>query len=123
MTLFPWTESDTAKAEQIWLENQKQHDLSTSIGKTAGIDPNTGCVWIGESIQDVLSQRDADKIESLIVLRTHRFKNLLSQRRSKVIAGKVSEDGLDIPLSKALFSSIRAKCQQNRIDLLYHSKK
>ncbi len=66
MTLFPWTESDTAKAEQIWLEYQKQHDLSTSIGKTAGIDPNTGCIWIGESIQDVLSQRDADKIESLL---------------------------------------------------------
>ena len=66
MTLFPWTESDTAKAEQIRLEYQKQHDLSTSIGKTAGIDPNTGCVWIGGSIQDVLSQRDTDKIESLL---------------------------------------------------------
>ena len=66
MAFIPWTESDTAKAEQIWLEYQKQHDLSTSIGKTAGIDPNTGRVWIGESIQDVLSQRDAEKIESIL---------------------------------------------------------
>jgi hypothetical protein len=66
MTASTWTESDTAKAEQIWLDYQKQHDLSTCIGKTAGIDPNTGGVWIGESIQDVLSQRNADGIDSLL---------------------------------------------------------
>ena len=66
MTASTWTESDTAKAEQIWSDYQKQHDLSTCIGKTAGIDPHTGRVWIGESIQDVLSKRNADGIDSLL---------------------------------------------------------
>ncbi len=61
-----WTESDTAKAEQIWSEYQERHDLSTFTGKTAGIDPNSGRVWIGESIPDVLSQRNADKCDSLL---------------------------------------------------------
>ena len=66
MAVSTWTESDTVKAEQIWSEYQKQHDLSTYMGKTAGIDPNTGHVWIGESIQDVVSQRNAEKIDSLL---------------------------------------------------------
>ena len=66
MTASTWTESDTAKAERIWSDYQKQHDLSAYIGKTAGIDPNTGRVWIGESIRDVLSQRSADGIDSLL---------------------------------------------------------
>ena len=66
MTASTWTESDTAKADEIWADYQKHHDLSTCIGKTAGIDPDTGCVWIGESIQDILSQRNADGIDSLL---------------------------------------------------------
>ena len=66
MAASAWTESDTAKAERIWSEYQQHHDLSDSVGKTAGIDPHTGRVWIGESIQDVLSKRDADRIDSLL---------------------------------------------------------
>ena len=66
MTASTWTESDTAKAEQTWSEYQQHHDLSSCIGKTAGIEPHTSRVWIGESIQDVLSQRDADGIDSLL---------------------------------------------------------
>lgn len=66
MNASTWTESDTAKAERIWSDYQKQHDLSNCIGKTAGIDPNSGRVWIGESIQDVLSQRNADGVDSLL---------------------------------------------------------
>ncbi len=66
MAVSTWTESDTVKAEQIWSAYQKQHDLSTCIGKTVGIDPDTGRIWIGESIQDVLSQRNAEKIDSLL---------------------------------------------------------
>jgi len=61
-----WTEADTSKAEQIWSQYQERHDLSTAVGKTAGIDPHTGRVWIGESIPDVLSQRNADGIDSLL---------------------------------------------------------
>jgi hypothetical protein len=59
-----WKESDTSKAAQIWLEFQKQHDLSGSVGKTAGIDPISGRVWIGDSIPDVVTKRNADGINS-----------------------------------------------------------
>lgn len=51
---------DTAKAQEIWAEYQRQHDLSGQLGRTAGIDPVTGKVWIGDSIFDVVDQRDAD---------------------------------------------------------------
>jgi hypothetical protein len=66
MKTSTWTNSDTTKAEQIWAEYQRQHDLSDQAGKTAGIDPKSGRVWIGESIQDVLAKRSADGIESLL---------------------------------------------------------
>ncbi|MEX0727855.1 MAG: hypothetical protein WEB58_02670 [Planctomycetaceae bacterium] len=61
-----WTEADSAKAEQIWAEYQREHDLKSSIGKTAGIDPKSGRVWIGNSIQDVLAKRDASGVDSLL---------------------------------------------------------
>jgi len=66
MTVSTWTELDTAKAEQLWAEYQTKHDLSADVGKTVGIDPKSGRVWIGESIQDVLSQRDAEGIDALL---------------------------------------------------------
>lgn len=66
MSTSTWTESDTAKAEQIWSNYQQQHDLSDSTGKTAGIDPCSGAVWIGETIQDVLAQRNADGVDALL---------------------------------------------------------
>jgi hypothetical protein len=66
MSASTWTELDSAAAERIWADYQKHHDVSTLAGKTAGIDPHTGRVWIGESIQDVLSQRNAGGIDSLL---------------------------------------------------------
>lgn len=66
MTSSTWTESDTAKAEKIWSEYQQQHDLSESEGKTVGIEPHSGQVWIGDSIPDVLAQRDADGVDALL---------------------------------------------------------
>jgi hypothetical protein len=66
MAVSTWTESDTAKAEQIWAKYQEQHDLSNCVGHTAGIDPTTGSVWIGESIQSVLAQRDVAGIDALL---------------------------------------------------------
>jgi hypothetical protein len=61
-----WSESNTAKAQEIWDQFQKIHDLSELIGQTAGIDPQSGKVWIGHSIHDVLAKRDADGISSLL---------------------------------------------------------
>jgi hypothetical protein len=66
MAISTWSDLDTAKAEQIWAEYQKHHDLSGDVGKTVGIDPKSGRVWIGESIQDVLSQRNAEGSSALL---------------------------------------------------------
>jgi hypothetical protein len=66
MTVSTWSESDTARAEHIWAEYQQKHDLSGDVGKTAGIDPKSGRVWIGESIPDVLSKRSADGSDALL---------------------------------------------------------
>ena len=64
MTLAKWGEADSAKAKQIWAEYRQQHDLSGRIGQTAGIDPHSGRIWFGESIREIVSQRDADGLDS-----------------------------------------------------------
>ena len=64
MTLSRWEEADSAKAKQIWVEYQKQHDLSDRIGQTAGIDPNSGRIWFGQTIRDIVSQRAAKGLDS-----------------------------------------------------------
>lgn len=51
-----WTPEDTARAEQFWAAYQREHDLSGLTGQTAGIDPVSGRVWIGESIPDVVKK-------------------------------------------------------------------
>lgn len=60
MSVSTWTEADTANAKQLWADYQRRHDLSTRTGKTVGIDPQTGQLWFGESIADVVAQQDAD---------------------------------------------------------------
>lgn len=59
MTVSEWTRTDTERAEAIWLKYQQCHDMAGRAGQTAGIDPAGGGIWLGESIQDVISQRDA----------------------------------------------------------------
>ena len=39
MPTSSWTEADTKKAEQIWADYQKQHDVSGRRGQAVGIDP------------------------------------------------------------------------------------
>lgn len=60
----PWKEADSDKAKQLWITYQQQHDLSGHTGQTVGIDPDSGRVWFGKSIQDVVSQRDAEGFKS-----------------------------------------------------------
>ncbi len=60
MTVSNWTDAESKRAEAIWSEYQQQHDLSGKTGQTAGIDPASGCVWLGDSVQDVVAQRDSD---------------------------------------------------------------
>jgi len=64
MALSNWGEAESIKAKQIWAEYQQQHDLSDRIGQTVGIDPASGRIWFGESIQDIVSQRDAEGLDS-----------------------------------------------------------
>jgi hypothetical protein len=59
MTVSTWTKADSTRAKQVWSEYQKSHDLSTKIGLTAGIEPVSGRIWIGDSIEDVIAQRNA----------------------------------------------------------------
>jgi hypothetical protein len=60
MSVFHGTEVDSRRAEEIWSEYQRQHDLSEKTGQTAGIEPVTGRIWFGDSIQEVVAQRNAD---------------------------------------------------------------
>jgi len=59
MTVSNWTAADSNRAQQIWSEYQEHHDVSEKAGQTAGIEPVSGCIWFGDSIQDVIAQRDA----------------------------------------------------------------
>ena len=56
------TDADLRRALDIWSDYEQQHDLSRRWGETAGIEPITGRVWFGGSIQDVVAQWDADGI-------------------------------------------------------------
>jgi hypothetical protein len=60
MTISQWTEADSNRAQKIWSEYGQHHDLSKQVGQTAGIDPNSGRIRFGDSIQEVIAQRDAD---------------------------------------------------------------
>jgi hypothetical protein len=60
MTVSTWTEADSNRAQEIWSQYQRHHDVSSKVGQTAGIDPVSGSIWFGDSIQDVIAQRDAD---------------------------------------------------------------
>ena len=55
-----WTENDSVRARNSWESFKLRNDLSMLIGKTAGIDPDTGRIWIGDSINDVVARRNAD---------------------------------------------------------------
>ena len=68
MTVSNWTEADSNRAREIWSEYQRHHDLSEKTGRTAGIDPASGRIWFGDSIQDVIAQRDADGSEAPLLI-------------------------------------------------------
>jgi hypothetical protein len=64
MAFVNWEESDSAQAKRIWMDYQRQHDLSDRIGQTVGIDPRSGCIWFGSSVRDIVSQRAAEGLHS-----------------------------------------------------------
>ena len=64
MSVLNWTAADTARAKEIWADYQRAHDVSGRLGQTVGIDPVSGHIWFGDSIADVVSQRDTDRVDS-----------------------------------------------------------
>ena len=59
MTASSWTHADSNRAQEIWSDYEQHHDLSEKAGQTAGIDPASGRIWFGQSIHDVIVERDA----------------------------------------------------------------
>lgn len=57
------------EAEEVWQEYQRTHDLAGDEGRTAGIDPATRGVWIGDSIADVVDQRTKAGVDSPLVFK------------------------------------------------------
>lgn len=64
MSVMNWNVADTARAREFWVDYQREHDLSERQGQTVGIDPVTGAVWFGDSIADVVSQRDSAGLDT-----------------------------------------------------------
>jgi hypothetical protein len=64
MKVSSWTDRDTERAIQIWSEYQQKYDVSDRKGQTAGIDPNSGRIWFGESIVDIGRQLDAEGLDT-----------------------------------------------------------
>jgi hypothetical protein len=66
MSTMTWTDEDTARAERFWNEYQQNHDLSGLRGQVAGIDPNSGKVWIAESAKAIVAERKKAGEHSLL---------------------------------------------------------
>jgi hypothetical protein len=64
MSPSQWSEADTARAQQIWAEYQKHHDVSARVGQAVGIAPVSGRVWFGESAIDIVRQMNAEGIDT-----------------------------------------------------------
>lgn len=64
MSIFQPTDMDITCAQRIWAEYQRHHDLSALLGQTAGIDPVSGKVWLGDSILDISQQLEAQGVNS-----------------------------------------------------------
>ena len=63
MAVSNWTEADSTQSHgRFESEYQQHHDVSEKVGQTAGIEPVSGRIWFGDSIQEVIAQRDADGI-------------------------------------------------------------
>jgi hypothetical protein len=62
MPVNTWTERDTERAQQCWVEYQRQHDVSERIGQTAGVDPVSGRVWFGTSAKEIVAEMEAEGV-------------------------------------------------------------
>ena len=63
MSVSNSTVVDTAKARAIWVEYQRQHDVSHRKGQAVGIDPVSGRIWFGRKALDIARQMRAEGID------------------------------------------------------------
>ncbi|HEY4233889.1 MAG TPA: hypothetical protein VGM76_10705 [Lacipirellulaceae bacterium] len=56
MSTANWTDSDTERAKQIWVEYNSTHDLGARKGEVAGVDPSSGQIWLGSTVVDIVNQ-------------------------------------------------------------------
>jgi hypothetical protein len=59
MSITTWSEADSIRASELWEQYQRDHDVSSQVGRAVGIDPESGHVWFGESAEEIVRQRDA----------------------------------------------------------------
>jgi hypothetical protein len=64
MAVSAWTDADTVRACQLWEEYQRRNDVASRVGQTAGIDPDSGRVWFGDSAADIWQQRQSEGIDA-----------------------------------------------------------
>ena len=84
----PLTKADIAEAERIWVEYQRNHDLTDLRGQAAGIDPKTGEVWLGKDLIDICHKRRELGLKSLLFIERIGFGTYLkklSPRRREAI--------------------------------------
>ena len=74
-----WTKADSRTCKQIWAEYQKQHDITDRIGQTAGIDPKSGQIWFGDSIQEIVQQRQVKGLTSPLFLNASAMKPIFGK--------------------------------------------
>ena len=68
MATATWKPEYTTRAQQIWENYQRQHDLSDRQGKVVAIDPQSERVWIGNSGVDVAQQMQAEGVDAPVYL-------------------------------------------------------
>lgn len=64
----PWTDADRQKAQAVWDEYQRQHDVSARRGQAVGIDPASGRVWFGAQGLDAINAARADGVTTPLLL-------------------------------------------------------
>ena len=59
-----WSETDTARACQLWENYQREHDVAARVGEAVGIDPSSGRVWFGDSAKDIVMRMEAQGLSA-----------------------------------------------------------
>lgn len=59
---------DVERAEQIWAEYQRTHDLSADKDRVAAVEPVSGRVWIADSGIDLVHLKEAEGISEPVYL-------------------------------------------------------